>query len=124
MKTTLTAIVTGFGLLLAATALHAAPPEVRDGVLTDPAGMTLYVFDKDTAGSGKSACTGECLKKWPAFEASASDKPSGDYTVVTRDDGTRQWAFRGKPLYLWVKDQKPGDMTGDGVNNVWHAAKP
>jgi predicted lipoprotein with Yx(FWY)xxD motif len=56
--------------------------------------------------------------------ASASDKASGSYSIVTRDDGSKQWAYKGKPLYLWVKDQKPGDMTGDGVNNVWHTAKP
>ena len=97
------------------TRLQVVAYRVRDGVLTNPAGMTLYVFDKDTAGSGKSACNAECAKKWPAFAASASDTPSGDYTVVTRDDGSQQWAFRGKPLYLWVKDQKPGDTTGDGM---------
>lgn len=35
-----------------------------------------------------------------------------------------EWAYKGKPLYLWVKGQKPGDVTGDGYNEVWHAAKP
>jgi predicted lipoprotein with Yx(FWY)xxD motif len=124
MKTAFTSFIAGFGLMLAATVLHAAPAEVREGRLTNPAGMTLYVFDKDTAGSGKSVCNGECAMKWPAFAASATDKPTGDYSVVTRDDGSRQWAYRGKPLYLWTKDQKPGDATGDGVNNVWHAATP
>jgi predicted lipoprotein with Yx(FWY)xxD motif len=49
---------------------------------------------------------------------------SGDYSIVTRDDGKKQWAFKGKPLYYWVKDQKPGDQTGQGVNNVWQVAKP
>lgn len=123
MKTALTSLIAGLGLMFA-TVLHAAPAEVRDGVLTNPAGMTLYVFDKDTAGSGKSVCNGECAMKWPAFAASAKDTPTGDYSIVTRDDGSHQWAYRGKPLYLWAKDQKPGDMTGDGVNHVWHAAKP
>jgi predicted lipoprotein with Yx(FWY)xxD motif len=56
--------------------------------------------------------------------ATASDTASGDYSVITRDDGTKQWALKGKPLYYWVKDQKPGDTTGDGVNSVWHTAKP
>ena len=50
--------------------------------------------------------------------------PSGDYSIVVRDDGSRQWAVKGKPLYLWIKDQKPGDTTGDGVNQIWRVAKP
>ncbi|MBF5094876.1 hypothetical protein F1643_10660 [Azospirillum sp. INR13] len=91
-------------------------------VLTDAKGMTLYVFDKDTAG--KSACNGPCATNWPPLTAPASAKPMGKYTVVTRDDGSRQWAYDGKPLYTWAKDAKPGDTTGDGVNNVWHVAKP
>jgi predicted lipoprotein with Yx(FWY)xxD motif len=44
--------------------------------------------------------------------------------VHVRDDGAKQWAYKGKPLYTWAKDTKPGDITGDGVNNVWHIAKP
>jgi predicted lipoprotein with Yx(FWY)xxD motif len=56
--------------------------------------------------------------------AATDAKASGDYTIVVRDDGSRQWAYKGKPLYLWVKDSKPGDRTGDGVNNVWRLARP
>ena len=49
----------------------------------------------------------------------------GEYQVITRDDGGKQWAYKVKPLYTWVKDQKPGDVTGDGFNNnVWHVARP
>jgi predicted lipoprotein with Yx(FWY)xxD motif len=98
------------------------PAKVSDGMLTDSAGMTLYTFDRDTAG--KSACNGPCEKNWPPLMAGESAKPSGNYSVITRDDGKKQWAYNGKPLYTWVKDQKPGDKTGDGVNNVWHIAKP
>jgi predicted lipoprotein with Yx(FWY)xxD motif len=43
--------------------------------------------------------------------------------VIVRDDGSRQWAYKGKPLYLWVKDHKPGDTTGDGFRGVWHVAR-
>lgn len=103
----------------------AAPPiMVSSGMLTGSNGMTLYFFDKDAAGSGKSVCNDACAKNWPPLMASDSDAASGDYSVVTRDDGKKQWALKGKPLYYWVKDQKPGDTTGDGVNNVWHTAKP
>jgi predicted lipoprotein with Yx(FWY)xxD motif len=112
-------------LLAACAAPHAASPvKTANGVLTDPAGMTLYVFDKDVAGSGKSVCNGDCAVKWPPLAASASDKVSGDYAVLIRDDGSKQWSYKGKPLYLWIKDQKPGDTTGDGVAGVWHTARP
>jgi predicted lipoprotein with Yx(FWY)xxD motif len=102
----------------------AAPASVNDGVLTGANGMTLYVFDKDVAGSGKSVCNGPCATNWPPLFAGDSDTAGGDYVVIVRDDGKKQWAFKGKPLYYWVKDQKPGDRTGDGVNNVWRVARP
>jgi predicted lipoprotein with Yx(FWY)xxD motif len=100
-----------------------APAKKSGDVLVNSAGMTLYVFDKDPAGAGKSVCNGPCQGLWPALSAPADAKPSGDFSVVTRDDGTKQWAYKGRPLYNWVKDQKPGDKTGDGFNSVWHAAK-
>lgn len=99
-----------------------APVQISSGILTNPAGMTLYTFDKDP--EGKSVCNGECAVRWPPLMAGAYDKARGDYSIITRDDGSRQWAYKGKPLYLWFKDQKPGDTTGDGVNNVWRVAKP
>ncbi|WP_295003965.1 hypothetical protein [uncultured Dechloromonas sp.] len=102
----------------------AAPAKVMDGALTGANGMTLYTFDKDAAGSGKSVCNGPCATNWPPLMAMDGDMASGDYSIVNRDDGKKQWAFKGKPLYYWNKDQKPGDRTGDGFNNVWHTAKP
>ncbi len=96
--------------------------KAADGTLTNSAGMTLYTFDKDAAG--KSACNGPCATNWPPLMATGSPSPSGDWTLVTRDDGSKQWAYKGKPLYTWAKDQKPGDKTGDGfANNAWHTAK-
>ncbi|HJV82539.1 hypothetical protein [Noviherbaspirillum sp.] len=108
----------------ASLAFAEAPVKVSDGMLTNSSGMTLYTFEKDAAGSGKSACNGPCATNWPPLMAKEGDQPSGDYSIVTRDDGGKQWAYKGKPLYQWTKDQKPGDKTGDGANNVWHAAKP
>ena len=115
---------TAFATTLAACASMAteAPAKVADGVLTNPAGMTLYTFDRDAAGSGKSACNGPCAALWPALMVSGDAKATGDWSIVTRDDGARQWAYKGKALYLWSKDQKPGDKTGDGFNKVWHIA--
>ena len=95
--------------------------KAADGTLTNAAGMTLYTFDKDSGG--KSACNGPCAGNWPPFTAGADAKVSGDWSVITRDDGRKQWAYKGKPTYLWSKDQKPGDMMGDGFNGVWHVVK-
>jgi predicted lipoprotein with Yx(FWY)xxD motif len=91
-------------------------------VLTDTKGMTLYTFDGDSAG--KSACAGPCAQNWPPLTAVAGAKPQGDWTVVGRDDGGSQWAYKGKPLYAFAKDQKPGDTAGEGVKGMWHVAKP
>ena len=116
-------------LLLAACAemgmgMMQMPAKVSEGVLSNQAGMTLYTFDRDTSGTGKSVCNGPCAGLWPAFAASADAKASGDWTIVTRDDGARQWAYKGKPLYTFSKDVKAGDKTGDGFNNnIWHVAK-
>jgi predicted lipoprotein with Yx(FWY)xxD motif len=101
----------------------AEPAMVSNGVLATHEGMTLYAFDKDTAGSGKSVCNGGCATNWPPLAAPADAKPSGDWTVVTRDDGSKQWAYKGRPVYRWSKDQKAGDKSGDGVGGVWHAVK-
>jgi predicted lipoprotein with Yx(FWY)xxD motif len=114
----------GFVVFTAPAALAQAPAKAEGGVLTNAAGMTLYTFDKDAAGSGKSTCNGPCAANWPPLMAMGDAKPSGDYSIVTRDDGTKQWAYKGRPLYLWAKDAKPGDKTGDGFNSVWHVAKP
>jgi predicted lipoprotein with Yx(FWY)xxD motif len=95
--------------------------KAADGTLTSGAGMTLYTFDRDAGG--KSACNGPCANNWPPLSAGGDAKATGDWTIVTRDDGSKQWAYKTKPLYAWSKDAKPGDKTGDGLNNVWHVAK-
>lgn len=113
------------GLLAACASMYGrTPATVADGVYVGPNKMTLYTFDRDVAGSGKSVCNGQCAANWPPLMATPTDSGSGDWTIVVRDDGTRQWAFRGKPVYYWVKDAKPGDRTGDGVNNAWRLVRP
>jgi len=108
----------------AAMGMGSTPAKTSDGVLVGSNGMTLYTFDRDAAGSGKSVCNGQCATNWPPLMATGSDAASGDWSIVTRDDGTKQWAYKGKPLYFWVKDQKAGERTGDNVNTVWHVARP
>ena len=122
MKTSLL-VPAAAALLAGALPLGAAAQGMaKDGMLVGPNGMTLYTFDKDAGG--KSTCNGPCATNWPPLMAEAGAAAKGDWTVVTRDDGSKQWAYKGKPLYFWTKDQKAGDKTGDGVNSVWHAAKP
>jgi predicted lipoprotein with Yx(FWY)xxD motif len=111
----------------AALAQAAAPAKVADSskgkIYVDAKGMSLYTFDKDSGG--KSACNGPCAENWPPLMASADAKASGDWTVVTRDDGKKMWAYKGKPLYTFKKDTKAGDVNGDGfLNGAWHLAKP
>jgi predicted lipoprotein with Yx(FWY)xxD motif len=109
--------------ILGACASMSMPAKMQDGMMVGPNGMTLYTFDKDTAGSGKSVCVDKCAINWPPLMADASASGSGDWSAITRADGSKQWAYKGWPLYYWVKDQKPGDMTGDNVGKVWHIVK-
>lgn len=118
--------LTAFSLIaaLAFGAVHAEPaPKMSAGMLVNSKGMTLYTFDKDVAGSGKSACSGGCAAAWPPVLAGEADKAQGDYSIVTRDDGTKQWAYKGRPLYTYAADKSPGDTTGDNVKEIWHIAK-
>jgi predicted lipoprotein with Yx(FWY)xxD motif len=101
------------------------PPTLRPGIainatktgkiLTDAKGMTLYASDRD------SACTGSCLDRWTPLAAPAVATSKEDWTVVTREDGLTQWAYRGKPLYTSRKDVKPGELKADGEDGAWHA---
>ncbi|WP_175688818.1 COG4315 family predicted lipoprotein [Burkholderia anthina] len=119
MKTMLFAVA-----LTAAIARPAAaePPQVGDGKLVDEDHMTLYVFDHDAPG--KSMCTGSCAVNWPPALADGYDKASGALSVVARDDGKKQWAYHGHPLYRWKMDRKAGDAGGDGIGGMWHVARP
>lgn len=123
MKRSLFTVLVFSASLLAATA-HAEPaPRMVGGLLVNTSGMTLYTFDMDAAGAGTSKCNGPCAAAWPPVTAPADAKPVGDLSIVTRDDGTKQWAHKGKPVYTFASDKKPGDATGDNVKNVWHVIK-
>lgn len=128
MKKFLLPVVTVAAMAVASAAFAQMSPtktgnSSKGPVLTDAKGMTLYTFDKDMGG--KSACNGPCAGNWPPLMAAAGAKPMGSYTVIKRDDGKMQWAYKGKPLYTWKNDKKAGDVTGDGfLNGAWHIAKP
>ncbi len=88
-------------------------------IYTDSKDMTLYTYDKDEMG--KSNCYDKCATNWPPFAAMGDAMAEGDWTVIDRTDGTKQWAYKGKPLYLFVQDKKAGDMMGDGKGDgAWH----
>lgn len=112
-------------LVSSAAALAAEPAMVAEAggtkIYTDAKGMTLYTFDKDEAG--KTNCYDKCAVNWPPFAAAADAKAEGDWTIVDRTDGSKMWAYDGKPLYTYIEDKKAGDMTGEGKGGVWHVAK-
>ena len=98
--------------------------------LTGEDGKTLYTFKPDVADSGKSTCNGDCATNWPPFEVDeadeveAGDGVSGKISVITRDDGTMQVAYNGKPLYYFKNDTKAGDTNGQGLADKWFVAAP
>ncbi len=115
---------TALAALLSAPLAFAADAMPANGILVNTSGMSVYVFDKDVAGSGKSACSGGCLAAWPAVIATEAS-PAAPYGSIQREDnGAMQLTYKGKPLYLYKEDKKPGDMAGDNVKNVWHVVKP
>ncbi|MBK6748039.1 ATP-binding protein [Ottowia sp.] len=132
MKALITAVATAALLAACGTtgtsrtsaAMPSTPTQAADGTLIGPDGRTLYTFSRDVAGSGKSVCVETCATNWPPLGVAAAAQPRGDYTIITRADGSKQWAFRGMPLYYFIKDTKPGDKMGQGMGGVWNVAKP
>lgn len=90
--------------------------------------MTAYYFTKDTPDSGKSACVGDCLKAWPPITTTATTPSASGVTgkvgTITLADGSKQVTVNGRPLYLFAKDTKPGDLLGQGVGSVWYVLSP
>lgn len=118
---TLLGVFAATALASSGMAFAADPAMVKNGMMVDQKGMTLYTFDKDA--DGKSMCNGACAENWPPLMAPADGKAAGEWTTIKRDDGTMQWAYDGKPLYTFKMDKKAGDMMGDGKMDMWHAAK-
>ncbi|MFJ2714643.1 MULTISPECIES: COG4315 family predicted lipoprotein [unclassified Pseudomonas] len=118
MTASFKALLMAAALTLPGFAMAAEPAMMKDGMMVDHKGMTVYTFDKDAGG--KSMCSGDCAKNWPPMMAPAGAKAEGKWTVIKRDDGMMQYAYDGKPLYTFMKDEKPGEMKGDGMKDVWH----
>jgi len=94
----------------------------KGSYLTDFQGITLYTLDKDT--TGVSNCTGSCATAWPPYTSGATAQSTfpTNITVITRADGSKQFAWKGMPLYYFASDTKAGQITGDGLNG-FHLAK-
>jgi predicted lipoprotein with Yx(FWY)xxD motif len=97
-------------------------------IVVDAKGMSLYFFTKDTKDSGTSACTGGCLTAWPPALTTAAtpsaEGVTGTLGTITTPDGAKQLTLNGMPLYYYAKDKKAGDVTGQGVGDVWYLSDP
>ncbi|MEM7722953.1 MAG: hypothetical protein AAF376_11310 [Pseudomonadota bacterium] len=121
-RTILTALT---ALTLAAPAgaqtLGSVQTDIGPVLVSQASGMTLYTFDQDTRN--QSNCYDGCAASWPPFLAGDSATAEGGLGIIERNDGTRQWALNGRPLYFWQGDARIGDVTGQGVGGVWFAAQ-
>lgn len=106
------------GVLSLVGAAWASPPGVteKDGAFVSPDGKPLYTFVNDKT-PGKSSCNGQCATNWPPLAAAADAKDDGDWTVATRDDGAKMWAYKGKPLYTFARDT--AGQPASGVGKAW-----
>ncbi len=84
--------------------------------------MSLYYFTGDAIGV--SNCNGDCAVAWPPATQPEGTPMGENYSLIARADGTFQVAFKGRPLYLFSGDSRPGDINGDGVNGQWFLTKP
>jgi predicted lipoprotein with Yx(FWY)xxD motif len=115
-------VAQGSAQTAAQTAATSTMPVVQNGIFVDQNGMTLYTFSKDTAGM--SNCAGACAALWPPLLVPGDAKTSGKFSIITRADGTKQWAYNNQPLYLFSKDTAPGQKNGDGFKGLWSVVKP
>lgn len=104
-------------------ALMTADTELGE-IVVDADGMTVYMFDSDTQGSGTSTCEGDCATSWPAVTTDSEEAPAvegvtGEVGTITGVDGSTQLTLNGWPLYYFAGDSAAGDTNGQGMNNVW-----
>ncbi len=97
-------------------------------IVVDAKGMTVYMFDKDTQGATSSVCSGQCATSWPAVDVDSAnvqvDGVTGKLGTITGVDGKTQLTLNGWPLYYYAGDSAAGDVTGQGVGNVWWVLSP
>ena len=98
--------------------------KTENGILVSMNNMTVYTFEGDQAGSGRSSCYGECAINWPPLLVDQNATSYGDYSIITRDDAKKQFAYKGKPLYYYRLDNKPDETNGDNLaNGAWRVVR-
>lgn len=102
-------------------------PKLGD-IVVDKRGMTVYRFKKDSAWPMKTACTGDCLKKWPVVSPVEKNDVKGVTTkgfgTFNRPDGFKQQFLDCWPIYTFSGDARPGDTNGQGIGGTWYAVSP
>jgi predicted lipoprotein with Yx(FWY)xxD motif len=92
-------------------------------ILVDSAGKALYTYGPDKGHGGQATCTGSCLQEWPPLVVPSGTEPtggtgvSGTLSAVKQSNGTYQVTYNGSPLYTFVEDNSPGQVTGNGVED-------
>ena len=86
-----------------------------------PTNLRLYTNDRDP--DNQSVCNAGCSSTWPPVVAPDEAFPIGDWTIFVREDGRRQWAYKGRPVYVLYHDS-PSEPGGDGHDGVWHILEP
>lgn len=86
-------------------------------VYLNASGRALYVHQLDRMNL--SACYGNCARQWPPYLAQNNARSNGEWSIINRRDGTRQWAHRGRPVYMWSGDRRQGEINGHRRNNRW-----
>lgn len=114
----------------AETLLSTRSTEEYGDIVVGPEGMTLYMFDNDTQGSGESVCTNGCAEAWPPLtvesedEVSMSEDVTAEVDTFERPDGSIQVSVAGWPVYYFQNDESAGDVAGQGVQDVWWVLGP
>lgn len=117
MRSVMTFVVAASLAMVAGSAL-AAPAglkQIGGGAWANADGKALYTFDNDTT-PGKSVCNAGCAAIWPPLVAGSDAAPSGDWSIITRDDGAKQWAHKGKPVYMFGRDIPGRPAMGESVS--------
>ena len=97
-------------------------------IVVDAKGMSIYFFTKDVKDSGTSACIGACITAWPPVltesDSPAVDGVTGTVGTIATPEGKKQVTVNGLPVYYYIQDKAAGDITGQGVNDVWYLVSP
>jgi predicted lipoprotein with Yx(FWY)xxD motif len=94
-------------------------------ILANSAGHSLYSLSAEKSGKFVCTRTSGCLALWHPLMVPKGATPPGPVKLGTirRPEGGMQVTYRGRPLYTYAPDTKPGQAQGEGLKDVgtWHA---